>query len=174
MPKARQNHIKSAKPSRQSRNWDPWKERPLHLSHTWSTEDNENVGLYGEFPLLGWLAPTPDKALSGIQRLVRSVVADMHSHRKDGAQNVLSVLSSAPWLILVKLFHQGTTLLGGIVLRSSLTAGGGCAAAGTIRAGGKSGLHRAGWWVTPTGGDPRESATENRPPTSPVSGGRQG
>jgi len=29
---------------------------------------------------------------------------------------------------------------------------------------GKSGLHRAGWSVTPTRGDPRESATENRPP----------
>ena len=29
---------------------------------------------------------------------------------------------------------------------------------------GKSGLHRAGWWVTPTRGDPRESATESRPP----------
>src|SRR5439155_20454605 len=32
---------------------------------------------------------------------------------------------------------------------------------------GKSGLHRAGWWVTPTGRKPRESATENRPPTAP-------
>jgi hypothetical protein len=30
--------------------------------------------------------------------------------------------------------------------------------------GGKSGLRRAGWSVTPTGGDPRESATENTPP----------
>ncbi len=29
---------------------------------------------------------------------------------------------------------------------------------------GKSGLHRAGWSVTPTRGDPRESATEKRPP----------
>jgi len=29
---------------------------------------------------------------------------------------------------------------------------------------GKSGLHRARWWVTPTRGDPRESATESRPP----------
>src|SRR6476659_4070910 len=29
---------------------------------------------------------------------------------------------------------------------------------------GKSGLHRAWWWVTPTRGDPRDSATENRPP----------
>ncbi len=32
------------------------------------------------------------------------------------------------------------------------------------KAGGKSGLHRAGWSLTATGGDPRESATENIPP----------
>jgi len=31
-------------------------------------------------------------------------------------------------------------------------------------AGGKSELHRAGWSLTATGGDPRESATENIPP----------
>ncbi len=30
--------------------------------------------------------------------------------------------------------------------------------------GGKSGLHRAGCWITSSGGDPKESATENRPP----------
>ena len=30
--------------------------------------------------------------------------------------------------------------------------------------GGKSGLHRAEWSVTQTGGDSRESATENIPP----------
>src|SRR5437879_3335356 len=29
---------------------------------------------------------------------------------------------------------------------------------------GTSGLHRAGCWVTPSRGDPQESATENRPP----------
>src|SRR5659263_580385 len=29
---------------------------------------------------------------------------------------------------------------------------------------GTSGLRRARWWVTPTRGDPRDSATENRPP----------
>lgn len=33
-------------------------------------------------------------------------------------------------------------------------------------AGGKSALHRAGCWVTPSGGDPRESATETRPPAA--------
>jgi len=31
-------------------------------------------------------------------------------------------------------------------------------------AGGKSGLRRAGWSLTATGGDPKESATENIPP----------
>ncbi len=29
---------------------------------------------------------------------------------------------------------------------------------------GKSELHRAGCWITSSGGDPKESATENRPP----------
>jgi hypothetical protein len=31
---------------------------------------------------------------------------------------------------------------------------------------GTSGLRRAGWWVTPTRGNPQASATENRPPAS--------
>lgn len=31
-------------------------------------------------------------------------------------------------------------------------------------AGGKSGRRRTGWWVTPTGREARESATESRPP----------
>jgi hypothetical protein len=39
-----------------------------------------------------------------------------------------------------------------------MIAGSGC------RAGGKSELHRAGWSLTATGGDPKESATENIPP----------
>src|SRR3954465_618505 len=36
---------------------------------------------------------------------------------------------------------------------------------------GKSGHHRAGWSVTPTRGNPRESATEMTPPTSASRGG---
>ncbi len=35
-------------------------------------------------------------------------------------------------------------------------------------AGGKSGLHRAGCWVTPSPGDGKESATEKRPPSTQV------
>lgn len=44
---------------------------------TWSQEDGEHVGLCAEFPSLSWLAPTPEKALAGIRRLVAEVVADM-------------------------------------------------------------------------------------------------
>jgi len=43
-----------------------------------------------------------------------------------------------------------------------LSGRGGRATAGEVNSvGGKSGLHRAGRWVTPSRGDPKESATEN-------------
>src|SRR4051794_29889332 len=35
---------------------------------------------------------------------------------------------------------------------------------------GRSGLHRAGRWATPTRSNPRDSATENKPPRSPDRG----
>ena len=44
---------------------------------TWSAEDNEYVGLCAEFPSLSWLAPVPEEALAGIQRLVSDSLADM-------------------------------------------------------------------------------------------------
>lgn len=46
---------------------------------TWSQEDGEHVGLCAEFPSLSWLAPTPEKALAGIRRVVDGVVADMQA-----------------------------------------------------------------------------------------------
>ena len=46
---------------------------------TWSAEDDEHVGLCAEFPSLSWLAPTPARALSGIQRLVRECLAEMQA-----------------------------------------------------------------------------------------------
>lgn len=48
----------------------------------WSPEDKEHVGLCVEFPSLSWLAPTPDEALDGIQRLVRECLADMQRTRE--------------------------------------------------------------------------------------------
>jgi predicted HicB family RNase H-like nuclease len=54
----------------------------LNVNHytyrvTWSAEDNEHVGLCAEFPSLSWLAPSPEKALSGIRRVVAEVVDDL-------------------------------------------------------------------------------------------------
>jgi len=46
---------------------------------TWSAEDGEHVGLCAEFPSLSWLAHTPEEALAGIRRVVRSAVRDMES-----------------------------------------------------------------------------------------------
>jgi predicted HicB family RNase H-like nuclease len=47
---------------------------------TWSQEDNQCVGLCAEFPSLSWLAPTPEKALRGIRKLVADVVKDMKAN----------------------------------------------------------------------------------------------
>jgi len=44
---------------------------------TWSSEDNEHVGLCAEFPSLSWLAPTPEAALAGIVRCIEEVVNEM-------------------------------------------------------------------------------------------------
>ena len=50
---------------------------------TWSQEDGEHVGLCAEFPSLSWLAPTPDKALTGIRKAVARVVTDMKRSREE-------------------------------------------------------------------------------------------
>ena len=47
---------------------------------TWSEEDNEHVGLCAESPSLSWLAPTPEAALQGIQKIVAEVVADLQAN----------------------------------------------------------------------------------------------
>ena len=44
---------------------------------TWSEEDGEHVGLCAEFPSLSWLDSTPEKALSGIRKLVQDVLTDI-------------------------------------------------------------------------------------------------
>jgi hypothetical protein len=52
---------------------------------TWSAEDKEHVGLCTEFPSLSWLAPSPEKALSGI----RQVVAPTHDDFNDAMVGTL-------------------------------------------------------------------------------------
>ena len=59
----------------------------MNLNHytyrvTWSPEDDEHVGLCAEFPSLSFLAPTPDKALAGMRKLVGEVVKDMKAAKE--------------------------------------------------------------------------------------------
>ena len=48
------------------------------FSVNWSVEDKEFVGLCAEFPSLSWLDPDPDKARSGIERLVFETLQEMN------------------------------------------------------------------------------------------------
>jgi predicted HicB family RNase H-like nuclease len=47
---------------------------------TWSSSDNEYVGLCAEFPSLSWLGESPESALSGIREVVTDVVRDMREN----------------------------------------------------------------------------------------------
>ena len=49
---------------------------------TWSSEDDEYVGLCAEFPSLSWLAPNPDEAFSGIRTLVSECISDMRANNE--------------------------------------------------------------------------------------------
>ncbi len=66
---------------------------------TWSPEDNKHVGLCAEFPSLSWLAPTPDEALDGIQRLVRECLADMHATGKEIPQPIADRTYSGKFIV---------------------------------------------------------------------------
>jgi predicted HicB family RNase H-like nuclease len=68
---------------------------------TWSPEDEEHVGLCAEFPSLSWLAPTPVKALGGIQRMVRDAVTDMRTSGETPPQPIADRTYSGKFLVRV-------------------------------------------------------------------------
>ncbi|MDJ0616183.1 MAG: toxin-antitoxin system HicB family antitoxin [Calothrix sp. MO_192.B10] len=49
---------------------------------TWSSEDEEFVGLCSEFPSLSYLDENQDAALKGITNLVKDAVADMEANNE--------------------------------------------------------------------------------------------
>ncbi len=49
---------------------------------SWSSDDNEFVGLCSEFPSLSFLAPTQDQAFKGIRRVVAEVLEDMIKNKE--------------------------------------------------------------------------------------------
>jgi predicted HicB family RNase H-like nuclease len=50
---------------------------PFTYRVSWSGEDGEYVATCAEFPSLSWLAGSPEKALSGMRKVVADCVADM-------------------------------------------------------------------------------------------------
>ncbi|NQT72070.1 MAG: type II toxin-antitoxin system HicB family antitoxin [Chloroflexi bacterium] len=57
---------------------------------TWSRADGMHVGLCAEFPLLSWLADTPEEALTGI----RDVVAESVQWLEDDGEPVPEPLAT--------------------------------------------------------------------------------
>lgn len=68
---------------------------------TWSEEDQEHVGLCAEFPGLSWLAAGPEKALSGIRKLVRGCVADLKANNETVPQPLAGKRFSGKFMVRV-------------------------------------------------------------------------
>jgi predicted HicB family RNase H-like nuclease len=68
---------------------------------TWSEDDNEYAGLCAEFPSLSWLAKTPEKALSGIRKVVDDVVRDMHNRGETVPEPISSRHYSGKFMVRV-------------------------------------------------------------------------
>ena len=49
---------------------------------TWSSDDDEYVGLCTELPSLSWLAKTPESALKGIRNIVADIIKDMTRNKE--------------------------------------------------------------------------------------------
>lgn len=72
---------------------------------TWSEEDQEYVGLCAEFPSLSWLSSSPESALKGIMRTVKSVVEDMLQNKENIPQPLSSKKYSGKIMVRVPHLH---------------------------------------------------------------------
>ncbi|MDJ0915662.1 MAG: toxin-antitoxin system HicB family antitoxin [Desulfobacterales bacterium] len=68
---------------------------------TWSEDDNEYVGLCAEFPSLSWLAKTPEKALSGIRKVVAEVIFDMLENNEKIPEPIASKNYSGKFMVRI-------------------------------------------------------------------------
>ena len=68
---------------------------------TWSEEDQEHVGLCVEFPSLSWLEKTPEKALLGIRKLVKSCVNDLVKNDEDVPEPISGKRYSGKFMVRV-------------------------------------------------------------------------
>ena len=79
----------------------PMKKDKYTYRVTWSEDDNEYAGLCAEFPSLSWLAKTPEKALSGIRKVVDDVVRDMHNRGETVPEPISSRHYSGKFIVRV-------------------------------------------------------------------------
>jgi predicted HicB family RNase H-like nuclease len=68
---------------------------------TWSEDDQEFVGLCAEFPSLSWLESSPEEALKGIRKIVRSTLRDMRSNDEDAPEPISSKNYSGKFMVRV-------------------------------------------------------------------------
>ena len=68
---------------------------------TWSAEDEEYVGLCAEFPSLSWLATSPESALKGIRKTVKSVIDDMVANNEKIPRPIASKNYSGKFMVRV-------------------------------------------------------------------------
>lgn len=68
---------------------------------TWSDEDKEHVGLCAEFPGLSFLDKNPEKALTGIRKLVKSCVKDMVANKEPVPEAISARTFSGKFMVRV-------------------------------------------------------------------------
>ena len=68
---------------------------------TWSEDDSEYVGLCAELPSLSWLEDSPEKALTGIRKLVRDTVADLKRSKETVPEPISTRSYSGKFMVRV-------------------------------------------------------------------------
>lgn len=68
---------------------------------TWSEDDKEFLGLCAEFPSLSWLEESPEKALTGIRKLVAATLREMRSNKEEFPQPLATKKYSGKFMVRV-------------------------------------------------------------------------
>ena len=68
---------------------------------TWSEDDQQHVGLCVEFPSLSWLENTPEDALKGIRKLVRSCISEMKKSNEEIPEALAAKQFSGKFMVRV-------------------------------------------------------------------------
>lgn len=77
----------------------------------WSEEDKEFIATCNEFPSLSWLDEMQDKALNGINLLVKDVIEDMGKNNEDIPQPLATRHYSGKFMIRISTdLHRSLTI----------------------------------------------------------------